>query len=163
MVNNLSRKKIRQAASNIRVQIGQKERFRAGVIQSGAYIKEIKKILLANDLPEDLAYLPHVESSFNIKASSKYGAAGIWQFTRSTGKNYLRIDTIIDERKDPFQSTHAAAAFLKKNYNLLHNWPLAITAYNYGPAGMLRAVKKYGSYEMIFKKYNKGYFIIYQV
>lgn len=158
MYKNVSRETIRKAAFNIRVQIGQKERFRQGVIQSGVYIRDIKKIFRAHGMPEDLAYLPHVESSFNIKAHSKHGAAGIWQFTRPTGKNYLRIDFIIDDRLDPIQSSRAAAVFLKQNYKDLHNWPLAITAYNYGPAGMRRAVKTHGGYEMIFKKYNKGYF-----
>ncbi len=158
MVKNLSKKQIAKASNNIRVQVGQKERFRDGVRRSYGLIDRIKRILRANGLPEDLAYLPHVESSYNLNAYSKHGAAGIWQFTRSTGKNYLRIDWVVDERLDPIQSSRAAAVFLKQNYNNLKKWPLAITAYNYGPTGMRRAVKKYVTYEKIFKYYNQGIF-----
>lgn len=158
MVKNYSSRQLRRAANNIRVQIGQKERFKDGVIRSKTIIHTIKKIFTAQGLPADLAYLPHVESSFNLNAYSKHGAAGIWQFTRSTGKNYLRIDMVIDERLDPLKSSRAAALFLKQNYNDLKQWPLAITAYNYGPSGMRRAVAKHGSYQKIFTKYNQGLF-----
>ena len=109
-------------------------------------------------LPEDLAYLPHVESSFNIGAVSKAGASGIWQFTRSTGSQYMRINRHVDERTNPFVSTRAAAQLLKKNYEILGSWPLAITAYNYGTSGMMRAAQAHGSYENIFNKYREGYF-----
>ena len=74
------RSTFRNAARNIRCQIGQKDRFRKGIIRSGAYLKEIMRIFQQSGLPVDLAYLPHVESSFNPKAYSKFGAAGIWQF-----------------------------------------------------------------------------------
>lgn len=151
-------KKMKAAAGSIRVQVGQKDRFIAGIIRSGAYIKEIKRILRSQGLPEDLAYLPHVESSFNLKAYSRIGAAGIWQFTRATGKQYLNINYEMDERRDPLLASHAAAKLLKRNYRLLKTWPLAITAYNYGSAGMKRAVASHGSYPNIFKGYRKGYF-----
>ena len=91
----------RSAMYNIRCQVGQKDRFEEGLIRSGAYIEEIKQIFRDADLPEDLAYLPHVESSFNPKAYSKFGAAGMWQFTRSTGRRFMKIDYTIDERRDP--------------------------------------------------------------
>lgn len=147
-----------EAAKNIRSQTGQKERFLEGVSRSRKYMKEMKKIFLSHGLPEDLAYLPHVESSFNIKAYSKFGAAGMWQFTRGTGKQYLKIDSALDERLDPIQATQAAASYLKKSYRALNNWPLAITSYNYGTAGMLRAVKAKGNYENIFNSYSEGHF-----
>jgi peptidoglycan lytic transglycosylase D len=147
-----------QAAKRVRSQKGQKERFRKGVIRSGKYLPEIKRVFRANHLPEDLAYLPHVESSFNTKAYSKFGAAGIWQFTRSTGKRYLHIDYAIDERLDPILATHAAAKYLKNSYRNLSNWPLALTSYNYGLPGMIRAQEELGSYVKIFQKYNKGHF-----
>ena len=86
---------------NLRLQVGQRDYFRTGLIRSGAYLDEIKKIFRDHGLPEDLAYLPHVESSFNPKAYSKFGAAGMWQFTRSTGKQYLRVGYSVDERRDP--------------------------------------------------------------
>ena len=149
---------IRLAADNVRSQRGQRERFLAGVIHSGRYIQEIKGLFRAYNLPEELAYLPHVESSFNYKAYSKSGAAGIWQFTRETGNRYLKIDTIRDERLDPILAAHAAAKYLKNSYDDLNNWPLALTSYNYGLSGMLRAVDELGTYENIFSNYNKGYF-----
>ena len=147
-----------RAAERVRSQKGQKERFKEGVIRSGKYLPEIKRIFRSNHLPEDLAYLPHVESSFNTKAYSKFGAAGIWQFTRSTGKRYLRIDYAIDERLDPILASHAAAKYLKNSYRNLANWPLALTSYNYGLPGMIRAQEEHGSYVKIFQKYNKGHF-----
>lgn len=151
-------KEMVRAAENVRSQRGQKERFLNGVIHSGRYLNEIKRIFRHYNLPEELAYLPHVESSFNFKAYSKYGAAGIWQFTRETGKQYMTIDYSLDERLDPIIATHAAARYLKKSYQTLNNWPLALTSYNYGLAGMMRAVNEQGSYEQIFKNYNAGYF-----
>ena len=130
---------LREASRNIRVQRGQRDRFAAGLVRSGRYLDEMKKIFRDAGLPADLAYLPHVESSFNYEAYSKFGAAGIWQFTLSTGKRYLTIDYSLDERRDPIRATRAAARYLKDNYDLLGSWPLAITAYNHGEAGMMRA------------------------
>ena len=151
-------KDFRSAMRNLRCQIGQKDRFRAGVIRSGAYIGEIKQIFREAGMPEDLAYLPHVESSFNTKAYSKFGAAGIWQFTRSTGRHYMRVDYTIDERLDPILSSLAAAKFLQHNYRKLKTWPMAITAYNHGTSGMLRAQRSRGNYEAIFKSYRSRIF-----
>ena len=146
------------AIRNLRCQVGQKDRFRRGVIRSGAYIDEIKRIFRDYGLPEDLAYLPHVESSFNTKAYSKFGAAGIWQFTRSTGRHFMKVGYTIDERRDPILSSHAAAKLLRQNHRKFKNWPMAITAYNHGVSGMLRAKRKKGSYERIFKEYRSRTF-----
>jgi membrane-bound lytic murein transglycosylase D len=153
-----ARERMTEAAQRVRSQTGQKERFKEGVIRSGAYMGEIKKIFRDNGLPTDLAYLPHVESSFDIRAYSKFGAAGIWQFTRATGKQYLQIDDAVDERRDPIVAAHGAAAYLKNSYRLLGEWPLALTAYNYGTSGMLRAQKAKGSYGKIFQEYREGHF-----
>jgi len=147
-----------QARENVRLQIGQKDRFYEGLIRSGRYLGHFKKFFTAQGLPAELAYLPHVESSFNPKAYSKAGAAGLWQFTRSTGKDYMTINEFVDERYDPYLATQAAAALLKENYSQLKSWPLALTAYNYGRAGMVRAVNEQGSYENIFRSYSQGYF-----
>ena len=114
--------------------------------------------LVDRDLPLELAYLPHVESSFHPGAGSKAGAYGLWQFTRSTGKEYMTVNSLVDERFDPYISTRAAARLLKENYETLGNWPLAMTAYNYGRAGMVRALRAHGSYEAIFQDYAQGYF-----
>lgn len=153
-----ARKRMARAADNIRTQTGQKERFIQGVTRSGAYIGKIRRILAKNGLPADIAYLPHVESSYNTEAYSKFGAAGMWQFTRSTGKQYLTIDDAVDERRDPFLAADAAAKYLKNSYRLLGNWPLALTAYNYGTSGMMRAQKAKGSYVKIHEEYNEGHF-----
>jgi len=158
MFRGKGHKAMLRARNSIRLQIGQKDRFLEGVIRSGAYLPTMKKIFRARGLPVELAYLPHVESSFNPRAHSKAGAVGIWQFTRSTGKDYMTIDNVVDERYDPYLSTHAAAKFLKENYQQLGSWPLALTAYNYGRAGMLRAVRKNGSYEKIFKSHRTRLF-----
>ena len=148
----------RRASHQVRGQLGQKDRFQEGVIRSGAYLDEIRAILKSYGVPEDLAYLPHVESSFNPGAYSKFGAAGIWQFTRSTGRRYMSVDYVLDERRDPIRATHAAALLLKDNYAKLGSWPLAITAYNHGAAGMARARKKHGAYPAIFAAYRSRTF-----
>ena len=148
----------RKATCRIRCQIGQKDRFRQGLVRSGAFIEEIKKIFRLHGLPEDLAYLPHVESSFNPEAYSKFGAAGIWQFTRSTGRRLMTVGYVLDERRDPIRSSEAAAQLLKQNYQKIKNWPMAITAYNHGIAGMLRAKRIKGGYEEVFEDYKSRIF-----
>jgi membrane-bound lytic murein transglycosylase D len=143
------------ASSRVRFQLGQKERFRKGVEISTAYLDTIRSIFKAHNVPSRLAYLPHVESSFNYESYSKVGAAGVWQFMRSTGRLFLKINYLIDERRDPILSTTAAARLLKSNYQALGAWPLAITAYNHGVNGMRRAVDVTGSrdIEVIIKNY----------
>jgi membrane-bound lytic murein transglycosylase D len=131
--------RLRAAVDDIRFQLGQADRFRAGLIRSGAWETHIAETLANLGLPAELAVLPHVESSFNPSAYSKVGAAGLWQFMRSTGRRYMRIDGAVDDRLDPFRSTEAAAQLLAYNYRVLGSWPLALTAYNHGTAGVLRA------------------------
>jgi membrane-bound lytic murein transglycosylase D len=137
-----SRAELRAAAGRIRFQLGQADRFKAGLERSGRWKSYIEQVFAEKGVPRELAALPHVESSFDPTAYSKVGAAGLWQFTRSTGLRYLQIDHIVDERRDPFLSTHAAAQLLSDNYSVIHSWPLAITAYNHGLAGMRRAVER---------------------
>ena len=146
------------AASNIRCQTGLSKEFKEGLMRAGAVLDEFKRIFKSHGLPEDLVYLPCVESSYNFKAYSKLGAAGIWQFTHDTGKIYMNIDYVVDERRDPYISTDAAARLLKKNYAVLGEWPLAITAYNHGLTGMLRAKNTAGNYENIFNTYQGSSF-----
>jgi membrane-bound lytic murein transglycosylase D len=136
---DVSPSRLREAVDDIRFQLGQSDRFRAGLIRSGAWETHIAETLANRGLPAELAVLPHVESSFNPAAYSKVGAAGLWQFMRSTGRRYMRIDSAVDDRLDPFRSTEAAAQLLGYNYRVLGTWPLALTAYNHGTAGMLRA------------------------
>ncbi|MEH6593866.1 MAG: transglycosylase SLT domain-containing protein [Halioglobus sp.] len=143
--SNAAREQLHNAADNLRFQRGQSDRFREGLARSGEWHNHISDVLAAKNLPPELAALPHVESSFNPNAYSSVGAAGIWQFTRSTGRRYMHIDYVIDERMDPFVATDAAAQLLEHNYQLTGTWPLALTAYNHGAAGIRRASKQMGT------------------
>ncbi len=141
--------RLAQAADDVRFQLGQSDRFRAGLQRAGAWESHIAQTLAQQGLPPEIAALPHVESSFQPTALSKAGAAGLWQFIRSTGRRYLRIDRAVDERLDPYRSTEAAAQLLSYNYRLLGTWPLAITAYNHGAEGMRRARDQVGSDDIV--------------
>ncbi|MEO8466829.1 MAG: LysM peptidoglycan-binding domain-containing protein [Gammaproteobacteria bacterium] len=134
-----SNEEFRAAVGRLRFQLGQSDRFRTGLVRAGAWKPYIYDVLDKEGLPRELASLPHVESSFDPTAYSKVGAAGLWQFTRSTGVRYMRIDHIVDERRDPFMATKAAARLLADNHSVVETWPLALTAYNHGLAGMRRA------------------------
>jgi len=151
---------IEGAEERIRHQGGQRERFKAGLARSTMYLDTISAILKKNGVPDELKYLPHVESSFDAEAYSKVGAAGLWQFMRSTGKLYMKVDYMFDERRDPIISTYAAAKFLKANYDMLGAWPLAITAYNHGPNGIRGAVEKLGTRDIavILQKHESASF-----
>jgi membrane-bound lytic murein transglycosylase D len=151
---------LRAAAHDIRLQIGLRDRFAKGLVRSGAYLPTINRILAAAGLPRQLGWLPHVESSFNSRAYSKSRAAGMWQFTRGTGKRFLRIDRAIDERMDFERATVAATQLLQENYQELGTWPLAITAYNHGAGGMKRAVTQLRTrnFSTIVKRYRSRSF-----
>ncbi len=144
----------------VKAQRGIKERTAAGIKRSGKYIAQMQQIFRERGLPAEIAYLPIVESSYEINARSNVGALGMWQFMRVTGKQFnMRVDRGVDERKDPLESTRAAAAYLKQAYDYLGSWPLAITSYNYGPAGMARAVSEIGSNDLVtlIQRYNHRY------
>lgn len=145
-----------EATDDIRFQLGQADRFREGLVRSGAWETHIAETLANLGLPAELAVLPHVESSFNPAAYSKVGAAGLWQFMRSTGRRYMRIDSAVDDRLDPFRSTEAAAQLLAYNYRILGTWPLALTAYNHGAAGVRHAKETLGTDDIvkIVRNYN---------
>jgi peptidoglycan lytic transglycosylase D len=142
---SLSDSTLRDLRDNIHTQRGIKERFQAGIIRSGRYVDAFKAIFEKQGLPLQIALLPLVESSFENRSLSKAGAAGIWQFTRGTGRRYLTVGRKLDERLDPSKATRAAARLLMDNYNALGSWPLAITAYNHGRGGMQRAQNQVGS------------------
>jgi membrane-bound lytic murein transglycosylase D len=140
---------------NIHTQRGIKERFRDGIIRSGRHVDQFRDILRKTGVPEELALLPLVESSFqNVR--SRAGAVGMWQFTRGTGRLYMTINNRRDDRLDPVRSAQAAGRLLRDNYNALGEWPLAITAYNHGQAGMLRAQRAHGSDIVTIIKDYKG-------
>ena len=152
---DVSNRTLASAVDRLRWQRGQSNRFRAGLIRAGRWKPYIYEVLREEGVPIELAALPHVESSFEPTAYSRAGAAGMWQFTRSTGLRYMRIDHIVDDRRDPFFSTVAAARLLRDNYEVLQNWALAITAYNHGQAGMRNAVRATGTdrIEVILREY----------
>ena len=151
----VSNAELRRAADRIRFQQGLADRFRDGYRRSGQWRDYIRRQLDEQGVPAGLAALPHVESSFNPKARSHVGASGLWQFTRSTGRRFMQVDHVVDARRDPYLSSEAAARLLAYNYSILKSWPLAITAYNHGVAGMRRAVRTVGSedIETIIREY----------
>lgn len=140
---------LKEEDGRVRSQRGAREQFISGLKISGRYMAQMQKIFREEGLPIELAYLPFVESSFNVRARSSAGALGMWQFMMDTGKKFLRINDAFDERRDPLVSTRAAARLLKQNYALLGNWPLAITAYNHGTEGLFRAISSVGSNNLV--------------
>ncbi|WP_167854947.1 lytic transglycosylase domain-containing protein [Mangrovimicrobium sediminis] len=133
------------ATRDVRFQLGQSDRFRAGMERSGQWKPFIREVLAEQGLPPELDVLPHVESSFNPDAWSRVAAAGMWQFMPATGRQFMRVDHVVDERMDPFTATEAAARLLKRNYAVTESWPLAVTGYNHGTTGVLRAARAVGS------------------
>jgi len=150
----------RDAIDRIRFQLGQADRFHDGLIRAAVWEKQIARTLTQHGVPAEIAALPHVESSFNLAAYSKVGAAGLWQFMPSTAKRFMRVDSVVDERLDPYTATEAAANLMLYNYRLLGTWPLAVTAYNHGPGGLRRAQDQLGTSDIaiIVKRYQGATF-----
>jgi membrane-bound lytic murein transglycosylase D len=112
-------------------------------LRASYYIPVMRKMFADSDLPQDLAYLPLIESGFNPLAYSYANASGIWQFITSTGRLYgLRHNYWLDERRDPIKSTLAAISYLKKLYDDFGHWHLALAAYNCGENGVSRSISR---------------------
>ncbi len=110
------------------------------------YLNYTKTVFRMRGLPEDLAYLAYLESGYNPLAVSRSNAVGMWQFISSTGKAYgLRQDWWVDERKDPYRSTEAAASYLSRLYDIFHDWHLAVASYNGGEGKIGRAKEATGA------------------
>ena len=143
----------------IHVQRGIKERFRAGIVRSGRYLPYFEEVFEGEGVPVVITLLPLVESSFENEARSYAGAAGIWQFMPATGRQFMRVSRGRDDRLNPAVATRSAARLLKGNYEALGSWPLAISAYNHGRAGMARARRAHGSdMATIIKNYSSRTF-----
>ncbi len=143
------------AADCLRSQRGTRERFVKGLEISRNYESQFRKIFREAGLPEELTYLPHVESSFQPAAKSSAGAVGMWQFTKGAAKTFMPGGDTIDQRLDPVASTVGAARYLRYAYNKLGDWPTAITSYNHGIGGMKRAQSQVGrDFVRIVNTYN---------
>ena len=132
------------ASERVRSQRGTRERFMRGLEISLRYDAAFRKIFREAGLPEDLAYLPHVESSFQASARSSAGAVGVWQFTRAAAERFMTVSRHVDQRLDPVASARGAARYLSYAYSKLGDWPLALTSYNHGINGMIRAKNQMG-------------------
>lgn len=107
------------------------------------YIPIFEEALEAYNLPLELKYLPIIESSLNPLATSKNGAVGLWQFVITTAQIYgLEVNSLIDERCDPYKSSYAAANYLKDLYDIFGDWTLSLAAFNCGPAGVTKAIHR---------------------
>lgn len=147
------------AAERLRTQRGLRERFRRGVEISGRYDDMFRDIMRSQGVPEDLAFLPHVESSFQTNAVSSVGAAGIWQFMPATGRMFMTVNDTVDDRLDPIVAAEGAARYLAQAHARLGSWPLAITSYNHGQGGMANAKAQFGDdIGAIVKNYRGQYF-----
>ena len=114
------------------------------LLRSTRYEALMKKVLRDNKLPEDLFYIALIESGFSSSAHSHASAVGYWQFIRGTGKRYkLKINKLVDERRDPVLSTQAAAEYFRDLYARFDSWYLSMAAYNVGEGRVERVIKKY--------------------
>jgi membrane-bound lytic murein transglycosylase D len=144
-------------SEQVRSQRGLGDRFCDAAQRAEAYRPMMSRILKSYDVPQELLALPLVESGYKIGARSHAGAAGIWQFMPATGRMYMTVSDAYDDRRDPVRSTDAAARMLRRTYDNIGSWPLAITSYNHGPGGVARAVKDMGTTHFgVISRHYKG-------
>ncbi len=126
--------------------IKQRDKFSAVLGLKDYYFPMIEDIFDSYGLPTELKYMAVIESALNPNAVSRMGATGLWQFMYSTGRMYgLTINSVVDERRDPVKSTHAAARFMKDLYKIYDDWILVIAAYNCGPGNVNKAIRRSGN------------------
>ncbi len=165
---------VRAAADNIRCQQGNRDRFAKALQRAGAYHDMIAKALREAGLPEDIVYLPFVESAYNPDAYSRVGAAGLWQIMPRTARTLgLEVSATLDERMDPEAATRAATRYFTRSTAVMTEAaravdpavragelnPFIITSYNYGIAGMKRAIRQVGpDYMRVLERYRSRAF-----
>jgi membrane-bound lytic murein transglycosylase D len=126
--------------------IKQRDKFSAVLGLKDYYFPIIEDIFDSYGLPAELKYMAVIESALNPNAVSPAGATGLWQFMYSTGRFYgLTINSVVDERRDPVKSTHAAAKYIRDLYNIYNDWILVIAAYNCGPGNVNKAIRRSGN------------------
>jgi membrane-bound lytic murein transglycosylase D len=145
-------------ADNLRTQTGQKDSIQNGIYAFEKYKSTFFEWLDYFELPRELVWISFLESSFNVKAESKVGATGVWQFMRRIGKHFMPYNKYKDGRLSPVMSTLAAFHLLHQNKKILKRWDLAIPAYNSGTKHLVKArrklKKKRPSLEEILEKYD---------
>jgi membrane-bound lytic murein transglycosylase D len=150
----------KMAAASVRSQLGQKDFFQRGLINSSRYLPYMEEEFKRYGLPTELTRMPFVESSFNEDAYSKVGASGIWQIMPRTGKAYMIVDSVIDERNSPLKATATAARLLRSYYRAMKSWELTITSYNHGIGNIQKAIARARSRDLttIIARYHDGDF-----
>lgn len=137
--NDVVRKFIDRYAARLRASVS----YMLGA--ANFYMPIFEEALEMYNLPLELKYLPVIESALSPTATSRVGAAGLWQFMLATGKQYgLEVNSLVDERRDPIKSTYAAARYLRDLYKIYDDWNLVIAAYNYGPQNINKAIHRAG-------------------
>ena len=138
------------ATDRVRAQQGVADKFSEGLQRSKLYLKQVRRIMRQQGVPEDVALLPFVESMYNPKAKSSVGARGVWQLMPLTAKDLgLRVNRKRDDRVDVYRASRAAGRMMRRDFKMLGSWPLAITAWNHGPNGVRRAVQAVGSSDLV--------------
>lgn len=146
--NNIVRKFIDQYTGRLRHSVS----YMLGA--TNFYIPIFEEALALYNLPFELKYLPVIESALDPTAVSRKGATGLWQFMLSTAKRYdLKINSLVDERRDPIKASFAAAQYLNDLYKVYGDWNLVIAAYNCGPTSLNKAIHRAGG--------SKDYWTIY--
>lgn len=150
----------RIAANNVRSQLGQKDFFARGLVDSSRYLPHMEEEFGRLGLPTELTRMPFVESSFNEEARSKVGASGIWQIMPKTGQQYMLVSAQIDERNSPLKATRTAGRLLHSYNHALNSWPLTITSYNHGIGNIQKAIRIAKSHDLaqIIARYHDGDF-----
>ena len=121
---------------------------------SNFYMPIFEEALEVYGIPLELKYLPVIESALKPQATSRVGAGGLWQFMIPTARRYgLKVNSMIDERRDPIKSSYAAAHYLYDLYQTFGDWNLVLAAYNYGPGNIQKAIQRAGGEKDYWKIY----------